>query len=338
MGLGRARRVPEWRSSGWRMSRVCVIGAGAWGTALSIQAHRAGCSVTMVARDSRAAREIAESRSSKRLASMPIPDGIAVTDHVDDWGDLVVWAVPMQQLRTSVMQFRPRGAAMLVCCKGVEAGTQLLALEVIEQVLGHRQVAILSGPNFAREIALGLPAATVVASHDQSLREFVKLSLGSGTFRLYGNGDPIGVQLCGAAKNVIAIAAGAVIGAGLGENARAALVTRSLSELRRLIVGAGGHPDTVTGLAGFGDLMLTCAGPTSRNFAFGLALGAGQAIPAAVRGGAETIEGRATATALVQRAGAIELPICQAVSDLLEGVKTLEEVVETLLSRPQRDE
>ena len=172
----------------------------------------------------------------------------------------------------------------------------------------------------------------------KSLREFVKHSLGSGTFRLYGNGDPIGVQLCGAAKNVIAIAAGAVIGAGLGENARAALVTRSLSELRRLIVGAGGHADTVMGLAGLGDLMLTCAGPTSRNFAFGLALGAGRSITAAMQDGAGTVEGRATATALVQRAGDIELPICQAVSDLLEGVKTLEEAVETLLSRPQRDE
>jgi glycerol-3-phosphate dehydrogenase (NAD(P)+) len=183
-----------------------------------------------------------------------------------------------------------------------------------------------------------LPTAAVVASTDASLREAVMARLGTGTFRLYGNADPIGAQLGGAAKNVIAIAAGAVIGAGLGENARAALVTRGLSELRRLVVGQGGQADTVMGLSGLGDLLLTCTGPASRNFSLGCALGRGEKLMDILAGRAEVTEGVATAAALVARAGNVELPICRAVAELLAGRKSLDQAIAQLLSRPQRDE
>jgi glycerol-3-phosphate dehydrogenase (NAD(P)+) len=162
--------------------------------------------------------------------------------------------------------------------------------------------------------------------------------LGTQTFRLYGNDDPVGAQLGGAAKNVIAIAAGAVIGAGLGENARAALVTRGLSELRRLAVALGGRAETIMGLSGLGDLFLTCTGPSSRNFSLGYALGRGESLSSILASRSAVTEGVPTGAALVARAGEVDLPICRAVSDLLAGVKTLDQSIVQLLSRPQRDE
>ena len=186
---------------------------------------------------------------------------------------------------------------------------------------------------------MGLPAATVVASVDADLRDQVRATLGTSTFRLYGNDDPIGAQLGGAAKNVIAIAAGAVIGAGLGENARAALVTRGLNEVRQLAVALGGRAETVMGLSGLGDLLLTCTGLSSRNFSLGHALGRGETLRAILASRSAVTEGVATASALVVRAGtAVELPICRAVADLLAGDKTLDEAIDQLMSRPQRDE
>ena len=167
----------------------------------------------------------------------------------------------------------PTHGPIVVCAKGVEARTHLLPLEVACAVADIRPLGILTGPNFAHEVAMGLPTAAVVAAAHAGLREFVLNLLGTPAFRLYGNDDPIGAQLGGAAKNVIAIAAGAVIGAGLGENARAALVTRGLSELCRLAVALGGRAETVMGLSGLGDLLLTCTGPSSRNFSLGYALG-----------------------------------------------------------------
>jgi glycerol-3-phosphate dehydrogenase (NAD(P)+) len=321
-----------------RMNRVSVVGTGAWGTALAIQARRAGCEVELVARDAASAARLSATRSSARLAEVTIPRDIRIAAAIGDGADILIWAVPTQQLRASLQHYRPEAGALVICAKGVEASTGRLPTEVVTEVLGPWPMAVLSGPNFAGEIARGLPAASVIACTDAILRERMRASLGTAEFRLYGNGDPTGVQLCGAAKNVVAIASGAVIGAGLGENARASLVTRGLSELRRLIVAEGGLAETVMGLAGLGDLMLTCAGPTSRNFRFGLSLGAGAAGHVTVPDPAETVEGRATARALVDRASRMDLPICRAVADLLDGVKTLDEIVRGLLSRPWRDE
>ena len=213
-----------------------------------------------------------------------------------------------------------------------------MPLEIAVEVRPEAAVAVLTGPNFAHEIASGQPAAAVVAGLDQAMREAVSLRLATPSFRLYGSDDPTGAQVGGAAKNVIAIAAGAVIGAGLGENARAALITRGLAELARLTVALGGRPETVTGLSGLGDLLLTCTGSGSRNFSLGLALGRGEALDAILAARSAVTEGVATAPALLARAQGLEMPICEAVAALLAGRTTLREAIGALLSRPRRDE
>jgi glycerol-3-phosphate dehydrogenase (NAD(P)+) len=320
------------------MSKIAVVGAGAWGTALALQAVRAGQDVALVARDPDTAATIAADRENPRLPGYRLPEGLELSCDIPRDAELLLWVVPTQHLRSSLLRLRPSEGAIIVCAKGVEAETHLLPLEVVNDVSRVGPIAILTGPNFAHEVAKGLPAAAVVASVDAGLRDRVRLILGTNTFRLYGNDDPIGAQLGGAAKNVIAIAAGAVIGAGLGENARAALVTRGLSELRRLAVALGGRAETVMGLSGLGDLLLTCTGPSSRNFSLGLALGRGESLSSILASRSTVTEGVPTAAALVARAGEVELPICQAVADLLAGVKTLNQAISLLLSRPQKDE
>jgi glycerol-3-phosphate dehydrogenase (NAD(P)+) len=320
------------------MSNIAVIGAGAWGTALALQAERGGNAVALVARDATAASAIKVNRESLRLPGYRIPKQLDVRDDIPGDADLLLWVVPTQYLRSSLSRLPPARGPIVVCAKGVETGTHLLPLEVVSDIFPARPLAVLTGPNFAHEVARGLPAAAVVAGTDAGLREQVRVTLGTPTFRVYGNDDPIGAQLGGAAKNVIAIAAGAVIGAGLGENARAALVTRGLSELRRLAVALGGRAETVMGLSGLGDLLLTCTGPSSRNFSLGYALGRGEHLADILASRSAVTEGVPTAAALVARAGEVDLPICRSVADLLAGVKTLEHAIVELLSRPQRDE
>ena len=320
------------------MSKVVVVGAGAWGTALALQAVRAGHDVALVARDAVSASAILDSRETRRLPGHRLPSKIDVRHDVPSDADLSLWVVPTQHLRASLLRMRPTGRSIVVCAKGVEAATGLLPLEIVSETHPALTVAVLTGPTFASELAHGLPAAAVVAGTDIGLRERVLGMLGTQSFRLYGNDDPVGAQLGGAAKNVVAIAAGAVIGAGLGENARAALVTRGLSEIRRLAVALGGRAETVMGLSGLGDLLLTCTGPSSRNFSLGHALGRGDSLSDILAHRSAVTEGVTTAAALVVRAGQVELPICRAVADLLTGVQTLDQAIARLLSRPQRDE
>jgi len=313
------------------MNRVAVIGAGAWGTALAIQAARAGCAVTLWARHP----EALAARVSRRLPGSILPDSITVTGTLPRDADAILMAVPVQHMRLVLAAMRPQ-APLLICCKGVELGTLRLPLEIAAELHPGVARAVLTGPNFAHEIAAGLPAASVVASEDTVLRQRVLELLGTPNFRLYGNADPIGAQLGGAAKNVIAIAAGAVSGAGFGENARAALITRGLAELSRLVVAQGGRAETVGGLSGLGDLVLTCTGAGSRNFAYGVALGRGLQLGSAADG--PVAEGVATAPALVARAAGVDLPICQAVADLLAGRISLNQAIAGVLSRRVRDE
>jgi glycerol-3-phosphate dehydrogenase (NAD(P)+) len=320
------------------MSEIVIIGAGAWGTALALQATRAGHHVALVARGQGSCSALLASRENPRLPGFRLPDTIELRPDIPVSAELLLWAVPTQYLRSSLLRLGPTGGAIVVCAKGVEAATHLLPLEVVTDVLGVRPLGVLTGPNFAHEVAKGLPAATVVASTDVGLRERVRVGLGTSTFRLYGNDDPVGAQLGGAAKNVIAIAAGAVIGRGLGENARAALVTRGISELCRLAVALGGRAETVMGLSGLGDLLLTCTGPSSRNFSLGHALGRGDGLENILANRSAVTEGVATAAALVARSRGIELPICRAVADLLAGAVTLDQAIGQLMSRPQRDE
>ena len=325
-------------------ARIAVLGAGAWGTALAIQAARAGCRVVLWARDpARAAQIDAARENARHLPGVTLPEAVAVTADAAaalHGAALALVVVPAQALRGVVSGLPEAAPPMLLCCKGVEASSLALPLEVLAALRPGQPAGVLSGPNFAHEVARGLPAAAVVAARDPALREAGLALLGSPGFRLYAGEDPVGAEVGGAAKNVIAIAAGAVIGAGLGENARAALVTRGLAELSRLAVALGGRAETAAGLTGLGDLVLTCAGPGSRNMSLGLALGRGERLAEVLAARHGVTEGVATAPALVARAAAagVELPICAAVAGLLAERVTVREAMALLLARPQRAE
>jgi glycerol-3-phosphate dehydrogenase (NAD(P)+) len=324
--------------------RIAVLGAGAWGTALALQAARAGNEVSLWARDPARAAAIGEARENARyLPGVTLPPDVQVTaDGAAALSDaeLVLVAVPAQHLRATLGLLPPLQCPLVACAKGVERGTLCLPLEILAELCPGASLAVLSGPNFAHEVARGLPAAAVLASSDAALRNDAAGLLGTPGFRLYGGDDPVGVQVGGAAKNVIAIAAGAVIGAGLGENARAALVTRGLAELSRLATALGGRAETAAGLSGLGDLLLTTTGPSSRNTSLGMELGRGQRLEAVLAGRVGVAEGVATAPAIIARAAAagVELPICAAVAELLEGSCTVSDAMGRLLARPRRDE
>ena len=318
------------------MGSVAIIGAGAWGTALAVQAARAGNRlVELFARDP---VRLQATRESRHLPGIELPEGVLCAPGFPISGfDAIVLAVPVQFMRSVLVQLRSTGP-MLVAAKGVEAGTLRLPLEMLAELHPGQPAAVLTGPNFAHEIARGLPAAAVVAAADPALREHFAGLLATPEFRLYGNDDPVGAQLGGAVKNVIAIAAGAVTGAALGENARAALVTRGIAELGRLSAALGGKPETVAGLSGLGDMVLTCTGRKSRNFSLGFALGCGDRLEDVLAGRQSVTEGVATAPALVARAEGVDLPICRAVADLVTGRVTLGGAMAALLARPRRDE
>ena len=326
------------------MARVAVLGAGAWGTALAIQAARAGHAVTLWARDPARAAEIAAVRENARyLPGVALPPQVVVTaDTGAALADarLILLVVPSQHLRATLARLPVSDAPLLLCAKGVERGTTRFPLEVLSELRPDAPAAVLSGPNFAAEVSRGLPAAAVVAGYDAGTRDLAADLLATPAFRLYAGDDPIGVEVGGAAKNVIAIAAGAVIGAGLGENARAALITRGIAELSRLVVALGGRAETAAGLSGLGDLLLTATGAGSRNTSLGLALGRGATVQEVLAGRAGVTEGVATAPALVARAAAaeVELPICAAVAELVEGRITVGQAMERLLARPRREE
>ncbi len=317
------------------MSSILVVGAGAWGTALALHLAREGRPVTLWARNP---APILADRRSPRLPGHRLPDPVVVTGRLDAKPfDAALLAVPVQHM-AAVAAGLPGRTPVVACAKGVEAGTLRLPLEILADLHPGRPAAVLTGPNFAHEVAAGLPAAAVLAAADAGLRASLAEMIGGPAFRIYGNDDPVGAQLGGAAKNVIAIAAGAVMGAGLGENARAALITRGLAEIGRLVTALGGRAETVAGLSGLGDLLLTCTGPGSRNYSLGLALGQGMALSAILAGRDAATEGIATAPALVARANGVDLPICTAVAALLDGRWRLDQAIAALLARPRRDE
>jgi glycerol-3-phosphate dehydrogenase (NAD(P)+) len=323
--------------------RVAVIGAGAWGTALALQAMRAGAATALWARDPARALEMRATReNAAHLPGQPLPPGLRITADAGEaleGAELALLVVPCQHL-AGVLARLPALPPSLVAAKGVEHGTLRLPLEILAAARPGLPAGVLSGPNFAREVAAGQPAAAVVASTDAALREDAAALLSTAGFRLYGQDDPVGAEVGGAAKNVIAIAAGAVIGAGLGENARAALVTRGLAEIGRLAVALGGKADTVAGLSGLGDLLLTCTGGSSRNFSLGLALGQGRRLDSILAERNSVTEGVATAPALLARAdrAGVEMPIAAAVADVLQGRMDVAGAVEQLMTRPRRQE
>jgi glycerol-3-phosphate dehydrogenase (NAD(P)+) len=321
---------------------IAVVGAGAWGTALANAITRAGRAVLLATRDRAGADLLAHRRESPRLPGARLDDRVGVAPLGPEIGryDAILLAVPAQQLREAARAVAPelrRGTPVIACAKGIERRSRRFMSEVIAESARAALPAILSGPSFAAEVARGLPVAVTLAAPDKAVAAELARALGSTAFRPYHSTDVRGVEIGGAAKNVLAIAAGIVAGRGLGASAAAALVTRGFAELFRFGHAFGARPHTLTGLSGLGDLVLTCSSAQSRNYSFGIALGKGTSPREA---GSKLVEGIFTAPALIEMASerGIEMPIARAVADILDGRASVEEAIETLLTRPFRAE
>jgi glycerol-3-phosphate dehydrogenase (NAD(P)+) len=321
-------------------NRVSVVGAGAWGTALAGVAARAGREVVLCARSQALAAEIAATRTNPRLPGVKLDAKIGVTGDIRlaASAEVILIATPAQHLRAAVAALGPdlAGATPLIACaKGIERGTHKFMTEVIAEAAPDARAAILSGPSFAEDVARGLPTAVTLAAKDAELASHLVQALGSATFRPYHTTDVRGVEIGGAAKNVLAIAVGIAVGKNLGASAQAALTTRGFSELARFGRALGARAETLVGLSGLGDLILTCASPQSRNFALGLALGRGEARPKD-----RLAEGEFTAPVLMELAAAegVDMPVSNAVADILRGAVTIDDAIESLLTRPFKAE
>lgn len=323
-----------------------VIGAGAWGTALAQVAGWAGLDVLLQAREP----EVVESIRARRINEAFLP-GVVIDDHVSVTGDLadlgacdLILAVPpAQHMRSTLQAFaahhRP-GVPVILCSKGIERGSLKLMTDVLAETLPAAPAAVLSGPSFAGEVARGLPSAVTLACADEALGEALMWTLSAPGFRPYLATDLIGAEVGGAIKNVLAIACGIAEGRGLGRSAHAALITRGFAEMTRMGVALGGQAETVAGLCGLGDLVLTCSSPQSRNMSLGLALGQGQTVEQALAGKRSVAEGYESAPAvreLAERVG-VDMPISLAVAALLNGENTVEGMIGSLLSRPLKAE
>ena len=319
---------------------VAVIGAGAWGTALAMVAARAGRSVTLWARNAEHAARIASTRDNPRLPGVRLAQEIVVTSELAlaARADMLLIATPAQHLRGAVNMLATHlttQTPVVACAKGIEHGTHKFMTDVIAEAALHAQPAILSGPSFADDVARGLPTAVTLAAKEEELASSLVQALGSPTFRPYHSTDVRGVEIGGAAKNVLAIAAGIVVGRNLGASALAALTTRGFSELARLGRACGARAETLSGLSGLGDLLLSCSTAQSRNFALGIALGRGEAAPAG-----KLAEGAFTAPVLVELAAArnVDMPVSQAVAAILDNKLTIDAAIEGLLTRPFKAE
>lgn len=327
-----------------RSAHIGVLGGGAWGTALAVVLAARGHEVRLWMREPDLVRRVLERRDNPvHLPGVPIPAGVEPTLELAralERADLVVTAIPSsfaRQVYEAARSLVPPGLPVVVATKGIEEGTGALPAEVAGDVLGEQaRVAVLSGPSFAAEVARGLPAAVVVASTDPDLARRVQDALSGPTLRLYTNDDLRGVQLAGALKNVIAIAAGAADGAGMGHSTMAALITRGLAEIRRLGTALGGRAETFHGLAGLGDLVLTCTGDLSRNRRVGQALGRGERLPDILAHTASVAEGVRTtraARSIAARHG-VETPIVDEVHRLLFEDGSARDAVGRLMARP----
>ena len=327
---------------------IAVLGGGSWGTAVAIHLARVGHDVALWARDADLVAELARTRVNARyLPGTRLPDTIRPTSDLAaalSQAAFVVVAVPSHGLRHVMEQALPLLAAdavLISAAKGLEAGTLHRMSQVLTEVTqGTRPVVVLSGPSFAAEVARGLPTAVLAASSDVRAAEAVQEQFRGPAFRLYASDDVTGVEIGGALKNVIAIAAGVVEGTGLGTNAIAALITRGLVEISRLACAEGGRRDTLAGLSGLGDLVLTCTGDLSRNRHVGMELGRGRPLAEVLAGMHMVAEGVRTtgaALALGARHG-IELPIAAQMAAVLDGRRTPREALETLMLRPQKQE
>jgi glycerol-3-phosphate dehydrogenase (NAD(P)+) len=327
--------------------RFALLGAGSWGTALAVQLARSGHSVRLWARDAAIATEITlRRRNTRYLPEVPLPEAIQAESELATAladAETVIVAIPSQfcaSVYRSLAGLAPASAALVSATKGIEADTLRRMTEVADAELPGRRLAVLSGPSFALEVAQGQPTAVVVAARERATAEALQRALASRSFRVYSSDDVVGVELAGAVKNVVAIAAGIVDGLGYGHNTVAALITRGLAELSRLVVALGGRADTVAGLAGLGDLVLTCTGALSRNRRLGQALGRGSSLAEAVADTSMVVEGVRTTLAacqLAERAG-VEMPISRQMKAVLYEGKPARAAVDELMLRSLKRE
>jgi glycerol-3-phosphate dehydrogenase (NAD(P)+) len=326
------------------IEHIAVIGGGAWGTALAQTCARAGRSVTLWEHERENAQRLAEQRESRFLSGVRLDDRIVVARELAEAAraEAILLVVPAQAMRSAVgglAPVLPAGTPLIACAKGIEHGTHKFMTEVVAECAPSAKAAILSGPSFAADVARGVPTAVTLAAHDEALAETLAKAIASRSFRPYQSGDVRGVEVGGAAKNVLAIAAGIVVGRGLGASAAAALTTRGFAELVRFGRALGARLETMMGLSGLGDLILTCSSPQSRNFSFGVNLGNGRAVKD-IHATTGLAEGAFTAPALLEMARArdVEMPIVAAIAAVLAEQMTVDEAIESLLTRPLRTE
>jgi glycerol-3-phosphate dehydrogenase (NAD(P)+) len=325
--------------------RVSVVGAGAWGTALAVLAQRAGCDTTLWVRRPEQAEGMQAARENiAYLPGIPLDPALRIetdlTRALD--ADAVVYAQPAQHFRAFCRNARAlrRDAMLVIAAKGVECESGALLNEIAAEELAAAHTVILSGPSFAVEAARGLPTAVALAGTDAGRVDALMAALAHGAFRPYGSDDPTGVEIAGAVKNVLAIACGILVGRGLGENARAALITRGLAEVTRLALAKGGRAETLMGLAGMGDLILTATSLKSRNTAVGFDLGQGKALAEILASRRSIAEGVTTASAVttLARSIGVDMPISFAVDRILKDSSSIDEEIRGLLSRPLKHE
>lgn len=319
--------------------KIAIEGGGAFGTALAVALALDGKRVILWARDADAVATMQTTRTNPRLDGVILPDNLTATNDLADLfaADIIMLATPAQTLRGFLQTHVEHlaGKTLVACCKGIDLTTMTGPVTTIRDCVPSATAAMLTGPSFAADIARGLPTALTLACEDDAQGKVLQAELSTLTLRLYRTTDTIGAELGGALKNVMAIACGVCMGAGFGESARAALITRGFPEMQRLAVKLGANPDTLAGLSGFGDLALTCTSDQSRNYRYGLSIGKGEAFDANT-----TVEGAATARAVRQLAKnlQIDLPICNVVADLTEDKLTAKQALAALLSRPLKEE
>ena len=325
--------------------RIGVAGAGAWGTALAVCALSAGREVHIWAREPEIAASLAEGRGNPAfLPGASVPAMPASTDMAELADcDAILLVAPAQHMRATIRGLAPRlkpGTPLALCSKGIERGTLKMMTDVLAEEAPHASAAVLSGPSFASDVAKGLPTAVTLACPDRAMGEVWMRSIGRPHFRTYWSDDLIGAEAGGAIKNVLAIACGVCEGLGLGRSAHAALIARGFAEMTRLGVAMGGRAETLAGLCGLGDLVLTCSSPQSRNMSFGMELGRGKSAAEILGGRTSVTEGAETAPAVVELGAKlkVDLPICGVVLAMIEGRIDARAAVGQLLNRPMKEE
>lgn len=329
-----------------KFETVSVIGGGAWGTALAQTASQNGKRVLLWAREEDVVASInARHVNRSFLPGVELDAAIRATGDISEAAasDVILMVAPAQHMRSVAKSLAPKlrdGQPFVICCKGIEQATGKLMGEVAEECVPQTSLAVLSGPSFAADVARGLPAALTLACRNENVGRVLANALSSRQMRLYWSSDVLGAELGGSVKNVLAIAAGIVAGKGLGASAHAALVTRGFAELRRFAESYGARPETLMGLSGLGDLILTCGSPQSRNMSLGRALGEGQKLSDILAGRTAVTEGVYTAAAVVKlaREKRIEMPIAEAVHAIIEGSVSVDDAISGLMTRPLKAE